>query len=245
MFKKNKESPTETRNALLVVVVLIITITFQAGVSPPSHILNTIQGQRETRRLALLFFYLPNTVGLFAPTVLLIILTTRFPLRLPLYISMVALWFTYLSSTGEAVGYLLAICIGLTGVVSSYLFFFLASKSDWLRGRAAHLTKLNVNYAIQFLENNTNSSINSIGNYPTPNLEDLNHKNHKNKHKTTRTPICSRGSVKKWPTSSELWSKALCTISKNITPSMSPYNEIHTPRYIIVKTSITLEEKIC
>ena len=124
MFNKNKESPTETRNTLLVVIVLIITVTFQAGVSPPSHILNAIQGQRE-RRWRALFFYLPNTVGLFAPTVLLIILTTRFPLRLPLYISMVALWSTYLFSIGEAVDYLLILYITLTGVVSYIVFLFI------------------------------------------------------------------------------------------------------------------------
>ncbi|KAL2234333.1 UNVERIFIED_CONTAM: Protein ACCELERATED CELL DEATH 6 [Sesamum indicum] len=39
-FQKQRDSPGETRNALLVVAALIATVCFQAGINPPSGILN-------------------------------------------------------------------------------------------------------------------------------------------------------------------------------------------------------------
>ncbi|XP_024022313.1 uncharacterized protein LOC112091862, partial [Morus notabilis] len=35
-FQKKRDSPSDTRNALLVVAALIATVTFQAGVNPPA-----------------------------------------------------------------------------------------------------------------------------------------------------------------------------------------------------------------
>ena len=40
-FQVQKDSPTEARNALLVVAALIATVTFQAGVNPPTGILES------------------------------------------------------------------------------------------------------------------------------------------------------------------------------------------------------------
>ena len=83
-----------------------------------------------------------------------------------------------------------------------------------------------------------------VGNYPTPNLEDLNHTNtrtntEQQEHRFVHEVRSQMTYVLGAPIKSSLH------YLKKITPSISPYNEIHTPEYINLTTSLTLEEKIC
>lgn len=123
-FQMERDSPSDTRNALLVVAALIATVTFQAGMNPPSSFLldtttNTansapppagtvtiengalvtsgvlaVSGNLGTLVTSNLFVF-GNTLSLAASLSIIIYLTSRFPFQRELQIAIYSMMFTY------------------------------------------------------------------------------------------------------------------------------------------------------
>ncbi|PON92456.1 Transmembrane protein [Trema orientale] len=110
-FKKGRDSPSDARNALLVMAVLMATATFQAGINPPSGVWQdtnqTGSGTTTPKHLAgasilgsfssvsYLLFVVFNSLGLSASLYMLAILTNNLPMQLEFRFCVVALYFTY------------------------------------------------------------------------------------------------------------------------------------------------------
>ncbi|KAL2460948.1 Ankyrin repeat family protein [Abeliophyllum distichum] len=119
-FQMQRDSPSNTRNALLVVAALIATVSFQAGVNPPAGILDnkppptsspppdqrSFVGPGETSALAVaaaifgshataVMFLFTNSLGLTASLCIIIYLTAGFPFQRELHISLYSMMFTY------------------------------------------------------------------------------------------------------------------------------------------------------
>lgn len=91
-FKKGRDSPSDARNVLLVISVLVATATFQVGLSPPGGFWQdgSLAGRSSlgsNSEVTLTGF----SVSLFTIN----ILTTNFPLRFELQICMIAMFITY------------------------------------------------------------------------------------------------------------------------------------------------------
>ncbi|KAI3444824.1 hypothetical protein Pfo_001489, partial [Paulownia fortunei] len=120
-FQMQRDSPGDTRNALLVVAALIATVCFQAGIDPPNGILDKAprsntpnQGVQErsfvgpaegsalaaaaaifgSRATSFLFLF-ANSLGLTASTCIIIYLTAGFPFQRELHIALYSMMFTY------------------------------------------------------------------------------------------------------------------------------------------------------
>ncbi|KAL2478035.1 Ankyrin repeat family protein [Forsythia ovata] len=123
-FQIQRDSPSNTRNALLVVAALIATVSFQAGVNPPAGILDNNPpptssppskqmspekrsvGPAEASGLAAaaaifgshataVMFLFTNSLGLTASLCIIIYLTAGFPFQRELHISLYSMMFTY------------------------------------------------------------------------------------------------------------------------------------------------------
>ncbi|KAL3815019.1 hypothetical protein ACJIZ3_016508 [Penstemon smallii] len=121
-FQKQRDSPSDTRNALLVVAALIATVSFQAGVNPPNWIFDQIQTpstnttSSQTNRTLVgpavgsaiastsavfgshatsYLFLFSNSLGLTASLCIIIYLTAGFPFQRELHISLYSMMFTY------------------------------------------------------------------------------------------------------------------------------------------------------
>ncbi|KAK4410908.1 Ankyrin repeat-containing protein BDA1 [Sesamum angolense] len=120
-FQKQRDSPSETRNALLVVAALIATVCFQAGINPPSGILiqpppprppnqtfreRPFIGPAEGSVLAAaaaifgshaesFLFLFANSLALTASTCIIIYLTAGFPFQRELHIALYGMMFSY------------------------------------------------------------------------------------------------------------------------------------------------------
>ncbi|XP_043687588.1 ankyrin repeat-containing protein BDA1-like [Telopea speciosissima] len=120
-LKVDRDTPSETRNALLVVIVLIVTATYQTGLNPPggywqddyfvsedsttnfNHgVVSHFAGQPiwstkepEIYNLVMLF----NFAGFLLSVVLVFNLTVGFPLRGPLLVALFSMLLTYSWST--------------------------------------------------------------------------------------------------------------------------------------------------
>ncbi|KAK9190870.1 hypothetical protein WN943_019480 [Citrus x changshan-huyou] len=113
-FKKGRDSPGETRSALLVVAALVATTSFQFGVNPPGGVWQdnytpdknnstssskahnageAIWGSMNAVAFALFMFF--NSLGFKLSIYMIIILTTKFPLQLGLQLCFLAMYFTY------------------------------------------------------------------------------------------------------------------------------------------------------
>ncbi|XP_039011102.1 ankyrin repeat-containing protein BDA1-like isoform X2 [Hibiscus syriacus] len=113
-FKKGRDSPSEARNTLLVIAVLVATATFQVGLNPPggtwedsyftnqnnatglhgSHLAGTsIMGTNDTTSFVL--FVASNSLGFAMSLFMINILTSEFPMQLELQICLISLFFTY------------------------------------------------------------------------------------------------------------------------------------------------------
>ncbi|CAL5445283.1 unnamed protein product [Camellia sinensis] len=115
-FKYNKirDSPSEARNAMLVIAILIATATYQAVLSPPGGVWQddslssnnngtdttkphsagkSVMGSKNTLSFGLFIFF--NSVGFFTSINMIYVLTSGFPLQLELQVSMCALVITY------------------------------------------------------------------------------------------------------------------------------------------------------
>ncbi|KAJ0113256.1 hypothetical protein Patl1_00084 [Pistacia atlantica] len=120
-FQMERDSPSDTRNALLVVAALIATVTFQAGMNPPTSfilhkpvansadIANTappvfvpvlasglavVSGSSGSPVTSNLFLFW-NTLGLAASLIIIIYLTSRFPFQKELQIAIFSMMFAY------------------------------------------------------------------------------------------------------------------------------------------------------
>ncbi|KAK4414303.1 hypothetical protein Salat_2843300 [Sesamum alatum] len=120
-FQMQRDSPGDTRNALLVVAALIATVCFQAGINPPSGILNkppppspptqTFQpppfagpgGVSALAAAAAIFgshaelfsFFFANSLALTASMCIIIYLTSGFPFQRELHIALYSTMFSY------------------------------------------------------------------------------------------------------------------------------------------------------
>ncbi|XP_057514616.1 ankyrin repeat-containing protein BDA1-like [Actinidia eriantha] len=107
-YNKARDSPSEIRNAMLVIAILIATATYQAVLSPPGGVWQddslqgttkahtagqSIMGSKRTAPYILFLFF--NSVGFFASVNMIYVLTSGFPLQLELQIAMFALTLTY------------------------------------------------------------------------------------------------------------------------------------------------------
>ncbi|XP_042505545.1 uncharacterized protein LOC122082127 [Macadamia integrifolia] len=103
-FKSDSDSPSEARNSLLVIAVLLATATYHAGLSPPCGFWQedapphhkageSIYGTKY--KVIFELFVLFNSTGFYLSLYMINILTSRFPLHLELQISMVAIAITY------------------------------------------------------------------------------------------------------------------------------------------------------
>lgn len=115
-FKYNKirDSPSEARNAMLVIAILIATATYQAVLSPPGGVWQddslssnnngtdttkphmagqAVMGSKSMVLFGLFIFF--NSVGFFTSLNMIYVLTSGFPLQLELQVSMCALILTY------------------------------------------------------------------------------------------------------------------------------------------------------
>ncbi|KAK6162697.1 hypothetical protein DH2020_002538 [Rehmannia glutinosa] len=121
-FQMQRDSPSDTRNTLLVVAALIATVCFQAGINPPNGILETSPKSNSTQQnsgewhvsvapvggsalaaasailgsnASSFLFLFGNSLGLTASTCIIIYLTSGFPFQRELHIALYSMMFTY------------------------------------------------------------------------------------------------------------------------------------------------------
>ncbi|XP_075649889.1 uncharacterized protein LOC142620401 [Castanea sativa] len=99
-FKKGRDSPSDARNVLLVISVLVATATFQVGLSPPGGFWQdgSLAGRSilgSNSEVTFLLFVLFNSIGFSVSLFTINILTTNFPLHFELQICMIAMFITY------------------------------------------------------------------------------------------------------------------------------------------------------
>ncbi|XP_042504551.1 ankyrin repeat-containing protein BDA1-like isoform X1 [Macadamia integrifolia] len=139
-FKSGRDSPSEARNSLLVIAVLLATATYQAGLSPPGgnwqddappyHTAGqSIYGTKNKTTFGVFVFF--NSTGFYLSLYMISILTSRFPLHLELQVSMVAIAITYSIAITIVTpnGGLRLILIILTSVLSIAISFIV----KWVR----------------------------------------------------------------------------------------------------------------
>ncbi|XP_057460139.1 ankyrin repeat-containing protein BDA1-like [Actinidia eriantha] len=128
-YNKARDSPSEIRNAMLVVTILIATATYQAVLSPPGGVWQDDSIHAPTkahtagksimaskRTVPSFLFFLFNSVGFFVSVNMIFVLTSGFPLQLELQIAMFALIVTYNASL-----------TALAPSSDSSVFFFISS----------------------------------------------------------------------------------------------------------------------
>jgi hypothetical protein len=99
-FKKGRDSPSNARNSLLVISVLVATATYQVGLSPPGGVWQDgeFRGQSimgYNSKVTFLFFMFFNSVGFSVSLFMINILTANFPMHSELQISTLAMFVTY------------------------------------------------------------------------------------------------------------------------------------------------------
>ncbi|KAJ6344479.1 hypothetical protein OIU76_006071 [Salix suchowensis] len=101
-YDKNRDSPGDTRNVLLIVVALIAAVTFQAGVNPPGGVWQ--EGDRLGRAIyssqkhAFYVFLISNTLALSTCILVITSLTYRFPFHFEIWVATASMMTTYASA---------------------------------------------------------------------------------------------------------------------------------------------------
>lgn len=130
-YKETKDSPSEVRNTLRVILILITTATYQLAVSPPGGVWqedssastgnntssSTIQVSGKSimgtkNPLGYILLMCANSFAFFTSCHLIDILTSNFPMRLELLIAMYGMFFCY------------GICLGTTAPYGYMGIFF-------------------------------------------------------------------------------------------------------------------------
>ncbi|KAL6507637.1 hypothetical protein OROGR_023832 [Orobanche gracilis] len=103
-FKRERDSPSEARDTLLIVSALITTVTFQAAINPPSGLfdesrrLNTTNQEHSNNEVLFtsdFMFVFFNSLGFIASSLIMIYLTSGFPLYRELLLSTASIFVTY------------------------------------------------------------------------------------------------------------------------------------------------------
>ncbi|KAJ6400460.1 hypothetical protein OIU84_016000 [Salix udensis] len=107
-YDKERDSPSDARNVLLVIATLIAAVTFQAGVNPPGGVWQD-DGDKENPHVAgraiyasqispYYVFLLSNTLALSASILVITSLTYRFPFHFEIWVATASMMITYASA---------------------------------------------------------------------------------------------------------------------------------------------------
>ncbi|KAH6767524.1 hypothetical protein C2S52_018507 [Perilla frutescens var. hirtella] len=100
-FQKQRDSPSEARNTLLVVAALITTVTFQAAANPPLGLFDESRVIQDSSVVGVgafktdLIFVFFNSIGFITSSLILCYLTIGFPLHRELVVSLGSMFITY------------------------------------------------------------------------------------------------------------------------------------------------------
>ncbi|CAB4301595.1 unnamed protein product [Prunus armeniaca] len=177
-FKKGRDSPSDPRNALLVVTVLVATATYQVAANPPGGVWqdavlnkngttsNTSNASTHYAGTDIPGSYYPaffiafavfNSIGFSMSLHMIKILTTNFPLQLELHVCIVAMYFTYCSSV-------LTVAPG-AGLYSLFLLTPALPRMLQLAAKCARPLVNIIRVRSQPLVNRMQSFINHLNNY--------------------------------------------------------------------------------
>nr|GMD13388.1 Ankyrin repeat family protein [Ipomoea batatas] len=94
-FKYSRDPASDARNALLVVAALLVQVTYQAGINPPSYISNKNAGGKVSTASSLTVFVAANTLSLSAAMTMIEYLTANMPYQREMRISLFFMIFGY------------------------------------------------------------------------------------------------------------------------------------------------------
>ncbi|KAF3445606.1 hypothetical protein FNV43_RR10782 [Rhamnella rubrinervis] len=105
-YNKERDTPSDARNVLLVVAALITAVTFQAGVNPPGGVWQEDHGEERkagraiyaSEQISFYVFLISNTLALSSAILVIISLTYRFPFFFEIWLATISMIVTYASS---------------------------------------------------------------------------------------------------------------------------------------------------
>ncbi|KAF9668873.1 hypothetical protein SADUNF_Sadunf14G0048700 [Salix dunnii] len=108
-YDKERDSPRDARNVLLVIATLIAAVTFQAGVNPPGGVWQDDGRDRKeihaagraiyaSQKRPYYVFLISNTLALSASLLVIASLTYGFPFQFEIWVATVSMMVTYASA---------------------------------------------------------------------------------------------------------------------------------------------------